>query len=92
MDSLLPAANLIVALPSKGNLAEPCEGFFARAGLPIYKPNRRQYSATIPRLPLAEVVYQRPLDILNQGAGGAGGYRRDRPGTSWPSTARIRLT
>ena len=53
-------------MPSKGNLAEPCEGFFARAGLRIYKPNRRQYSATIPRLPQAEVVYQRPLDILNK--------------------------
>ena len=66
MDSEMPAENLIVALPSKGNLAEPCERFFARAGLPIYKPNRRQYSATIPRLPLAEVVYQRPLDILNK--------------------------
>ena len=52
--------------PSKGNLAEPCETFFARAGLRIYKPNRRQYSATIPRLPQAEVVYQRPLDILNK--------------------------
>jgi len=62
----MPADNLIVALPSKGNLAEPCEGFFARAGLRIYKPNRRQYSATIPRLPQAEVVYQRPLDILNK--------------------------
>lgn len=62
----MPAANLIVALPSKGNLAEPCDSFFARAGLRIYKPNRRQYSATIPRLPQAEVVYQRPLDILNK--------------------------
>lgn len=62
----MPADNLIVALPSKGNLAEPCDTFFARAGLRIYKPNRRQYSATIPRLPQAEVVYQRPLDILNK--------------------------
>ncbi len=66
MDNMMPVDNLIVALPSKGNLAQPCEGFFARAGLRIYKPNRRQYSATIPRLPQAQVVYQRPLDILNK--------------------------
>jgi len=66
MNSIMSADKLIVALPSKGNLADPCEAFFARAGLPIYKPNRRQYSATIPRLPGAEVVYQRPLDILNK--------------------------
>ena len=66
MNKATAADNLIAALPSKGNLAEPCEAFFARAGLRIYKPNRRQYSATIPRLPQAEVVYQRPLDILNK--------------------------
>ncbi len=62
----MPAGNLIIALPSKGQLAEAADNLFGRAGLRIYKPNQRQYTATIPSLPQAEVVYQRPRDILNQ--------------------------
>ena len=57
---------LALALPSKGRLNESAESFFARAGLPINKPNRRQYRATIPNLPSAEVVYQRARDILDK--------------------------
>ena len=59
----MPADSLIIALPSKGKLGDDCDRFLARAGLPIYKPNRRQYSAAIPSLPQTEVVYQRPRDI-----------------------------
>lgn len=66
MSNAMPEDNLIVALPSKGNLADSADNFFGRAGLRIYKPNRRQYTATIPSLPRAEVVYQRPLDILSK--------------------------
>ena len=62
----MPAESLIVALPSKGQLGDASEAFLARAGLTIYKPNRRQYSASIPSLPTAEVVYQRARDILNK--------------------------
>lgn len=58
--------NLIIALPSKGRLGEAAEQFLGRAGLPTFKPNRRQYTATIPSLPLAEVVYQRPRDIVGK--------------------------
>lgn len=62
----MPADKLIIALPSKGKLGDVSDGFLARAGLPVYKPNSRQYSATIPSLPQAEVVYQRPRDILSK--------------------------
>ena len=66
MSDMMRANKLILALPSKGQLAEDAHNLLARAGLRIYKPNRRQYTATIPSLPGVEVVYQRPRDILNQ--------------------------
>ncbi len=56
--------NLILALPSKGQLGESSANFLGKAGLNIYKPNKRQYTATIPSLPKCEVVYQRPTDIF----------------------------
>ena len=62
----MPSENLIIALPSKGQLGDASDNFLGRAGLQIYKPNRRQYTATIPSLPQAEVVYQRPRDILGK--------------------------
>ena len=62
----MPADSLIIALPSKGKLGDDCDRFLARAGLPVYKPNRRQYTAAIPSLPQTEVVYQRPRDILGR--------------------------
>ena len=66
MTDSTPRDSLIVALPSKGRLGEAADGFLGRAGLHIFKPNRRQYTATIPSLPLAEVVYQRPRDIVSK--------------------------
>ena len=62
----MPSENLIIALPSKGQLGDASHNFLGRAGLQIYKPNRRQYTATIPSLPQAAVVYQRPRDILGK--------------------------
>ena len=70
MNSALAGENLIIALPSKGKLAESADNFLGRAGLQIYKPNHRQYTATIPSLPQSEVVYQRPRDILEKVAEG----------------------
>ena len=70
MNKNMPAANLVIALPSKGQLGDASDRFLGAAGLQIYKPNRRQYTATIPSLPRAEVVYQRPRDILNKVAEG----------------------
>lgn len=60
------AAGLVLALPSKGRLGEAAAGFLAAAGLPVFKPNSRQYTGTMPNLPGAQVVFQRPLDILNK--------------------------
>ncbi|MDE2777244.1 MAG: ATP phosphoribosyltransferase [Chloroflexota bacterium] len=70
MTDLSSAENLIVALPSKGRLGEAADKFFGRAGLNIVKPNRRQYTATIPSLPAAAVVLQRPRDIVSKVADG----------------------
>jgi len=60
------ADDLIIALPRKGQVGDGAGNFRGRAGLEIYKPNRRQYTASIPSLPLSEVVYQRPRDILSK--------------------------
>ena len=60
----------MIALPSKGQLGEASHAFLGKAGLPVYKPNRRQYTAVIPSLRGAQVVYQRPRDILSKVAEG----------------------
>ena len=51
------------ALPSKGRLAEESFEFLERCGLRVYRPNERQYIATIPALPNVQVILQRPSDI-----------------------------
>jgi ATP phosphoribosyltransferase len=56
--------NIRIALPSKGLLADASLQLFADIGLPIYSPNPRQYIARIPLLPQAEVIFQRPGDIV----------------------------
>jgi ATP phosphoribosyltransferase len=53
-----------LALPSKGRLAEGALEMLSHAGMPVYKPNPRQYKATIPALPGLEVLFQRPGDIV----------------------------
>jgi len=57
---------LIIALPSKGQLGETSTEFLGRAGLNVYKPNKRQYTGSIPSLPGCEVVFQRPTDIFGK--------------------------
>jgi ATP phosphoribosyltransferase len=52
-----------LALPSKGRLAEDALELLANAGLQVYKPNPRQYMATIPSLPGLTVLFQRAGDI-----------------------------
>ena len=39
---------LRISLPSKGRLAEDSLTFLAACGLPVYRPNPRQYEAIIP--------------------------------------------
>jgi ATP phosphoribosyltransferase len=53
-----------LSLPSKGRLAEETVAFLAKCGFHIYKPNPRQYEATISTLPNMTVLFQRPTDIV----------------------------
>jgi len=53
-----------LSLPSKGRLAEDSLHFLARCGLQIYRPNLRQYEASLPDLPGLTVIFQRPTDIV----------------------------
>ena len=52
-----------LALPSKGRLADDALDFLGACGLKVYRPNPRQYAATIPALPGLTVMFQRPGDI-----------------------------
>jgi ATP phosphoribosyltransferase len=53
-----------ISLPSQGRLADDCMAFLAASGLNIYRPNPRQYEASIPALPELHVLFQRPADIV----------------------------
>jgi len=52
-----------LALPSKGRLEKEALSFLAEAGLPVYKPNPRQFEASIPAMPDLTVLFQRAGDI-----------------------------
>lgn len=52
------------SLPSKGRLSEDAIAFLSACGFSIYKPNPRQYEASIPALPGVTVLFQRPTDIV----------------------------
>jgi ATP phosphoribosyltransferase len=60
---LMTRTDIRLALPSKGRLADEALGLLANAGLQVYKPNPRQYMATIPSLPGVTVLFQRAGDI-----------------------------
>lgn len=51
------------AVPSKGELGEPTLSFLRTCGLPVHRPNSRQYTARIPALKDAVVLFQRAADI-----------------------------
>lgn len=53
-----------ISLPSKGRLAEDVVSLLGACGLNIYRPNPRQYEATIPAVPGLHVLFQRPGDIV----------------------------
>ena len=53
-----------LALPSKGILQEGAIEFLEACGLKVFRPNPRQYAATIPALPGVTVMFQRPGDIV----------------------------
>lgn len=54
---------LRLALPSKGELEEPTLAFLRSCGLTVDRPNVRQYTAEIPSLGSAVVLFQRAADI-----------------------------
>lgn len=53
-----------IALPSKGVLQKKSMEFLAHCGMKVFRPNERQYEATIPALPGVKVMFQRPGDIV----------------------------
>ena len=53
-----------LSLPSKGRLETDALEFLSASGLRVFKPNPRQYQATIPVLPELSVIFQRPSDIV----------------------------
>ncbi len=53
-----------LALPSKGRLEPEALDFLEACGLGVYKPNPRQYQATVPAVPGLSVLFQRPGDIV----------------------------
>ena len=57
-------SDIRLALPSKGRLYEDSLEFLEACGLRIYRPNPRQYAATIPSLPALTVMFQRPGDLV----------------------------
>lgn len=53
-----------LALPSKGALQAGTLEFLENCGLKVFRPNPRQYAATIPNLAGVTVIFQRPGDIV----------------------------
>ncbi|MCA9951417.1 MAG: ATP phosphoribosyltransferase [Anaerolineales bacterium] len=51
-------------LPSKGILEKGAVDFLRNCGMNIFRPNPRQYAASIPNLPGVSVLFQRPGDIV----------------------------
>ena len=57
-------ADVRLALPSKGILQKGALDFLQNCGLEVFRPNPRQYAATIPNLGGVTVLFQRPGDIV----------------------------
>lgn len=55
-----------LAIPSKGRMAEDTLQLLRDCQLNVYKPNPRQYTATIPALPGVEVWFQRASDVVRK--------------------------
>lgn len=61
---------VLLALPSKGAIADPTLDFLKECGLRVEKPNPRQYVGSIPALPSVGVLFQRVKDVLYKVADG----------------------
>ncbi|HYO89210.1 MAG TPA: ATP phosphoribosyltransferase [Candidatus Limnocylindrales bacterium] len=62
--------SVMLALPSKGAIAEPTLSFLQDCGLRVDKPNPRQYTGSIPALPGVDVLFQRVIDVAYKVAEG----------------------
>jgi ATP phosphoribosyltransferase len=60
----------MLALPSKGAIADPTISFLRECGLRVDKPNQRQYTGVIPALSNMAVLFQRVNDVLYKVADG----------------------
>lgn len=56
--------NVVLALPSKGVIAEPTLSFLRDCGLRVDNPNPRQYTGTMPAIPSVAVLFQRVTDVV----------------------------
>ncbi len=63
-EQTMERTDIRLALPSKGILQDGALEFLEECGLKVFRPNPRQYAATIPALPDVTVMFQRPGDIV----------------------------
>ncbi|MBK9122733.1 MAG: ATP phosphoribosyltransferase [Chloroflexi bacterium] len=61
---------VLLALPSKGAIADPTLSFLRDAGLRVDKPNERQYVGSVPAIPGLSVLFQRVKDVVYKVADG----------------------
>lgn len=61
---------VLLALPSKGAVAEPTLNFLRDAGLRVDKPNERQYVGSVPAISGLSVLFQRVKDVVYKVADG----------------------
>ncbi|KIY99933.1 ATP phosphoribosyltransferase [Monoraphidium neglectum] len=61
-----PRSTLRMGLPSKGRMAEDTMQLLKDSALSVYKPNSRQYVASIPQIPGLEVWFQRASDVVRK--------------------------
>lgn len=64
-------SHLRIALASKGAYEESTSRFLDSAGLSVWRPNPRQYVGRVSQIPQAEVLFQRPEDIVHKVADGS---------------------
>lgn len=67
----MTTGHLRVALASKGAYEASTAEFLSRAGLGYQRPNSRQYVGRMAAVPEAEILFQRPEDIVHKVADGS---------------------
>lgn len=70
----MDANKIRIGLPSKGRIHGDTLDFLDKCGLPLFRPNPRQYICTIPALPDTTVILQRPGDIVNAVESGSAAF------------------